>query len=77
MVKPQTFLAVEDVVMEKPEKPLVVESQIQNTGLSDEDLAFLNSFDEKAKTKIYRKVSCSPSPSTFTILTSFLRRTIV
>jgi hypothetical protein len=56
MTKPESFIAVEDVALEKPEKPLVVDSQMRNTGLTEDDMDFLNSLSEKEKTKIFRKV---------------------
>jgi hypothetical protein len=51
-------IAVEDVVLEKPGKPLVT-SQIVNADLTEDDVVFLEEYDEKAKSRLYHRVSLS------------------
>jgi hypothetical protein len=51
-------IAVEDVVLEKPGKPLVT-SQIVNADLSEDDIIFLEEYDEKAKSRLYHRASLS------------------
>ncbi|KPI37148.1 putative transporter [Cyphellophora attinorum] len=48
-------IAVEDVVLEKPGKPLVT-SQIVNADLTEDDVIFLEEYDEKAKSRLYHRI---------------------
>lgn len=55
MSKPNA-LAFEDVVLEKPEKPLVVSGQLVSHDLTEDDLLFLESFSPKEQNRIFHKV---------------------